>query len=248
MFTPWDILSQMLAITMTGNFQFITNVHNRTFPKGMSIEIIETQFFKEHFQKFNDYDKEHVTSFFYRNEDLGNYFNFYNHNISETQDLDLAIDTRKDYEFIKEVILKMDRYPATYTFNEIITFVINKDEFNPWKGKNGPLIIAEIGGNHEGDFEIARDLTRQAILTGVDFIKFQLYKGDTLVSKIESPDRNKHFKKFELSKEQHIELAKMCQEAGVGYMASIWDLDMLEWIDEFCPLKLDQGFDSLADY
>jgi sialic acid synthase SpsE len=34
----------------------------------------------------------------------------------------------------------------------------------------------------------------------------------------------------------------MCQEAKVGYMASIWDLDMLEWIDEFCPIyKIGSG-------
>jgi len=241
-FTPWDILSQMIAIAKTSKFQFITNVLNRTFPKGMSIEIIQTEFYSENIKKFDDYDKEHVTSFFYKNKSIGERYNFYNDNNSETKDLDLALDTLKDFENIKEIVLKMDRYPASYTFKEIITIASGKEDYNPWKGKHGPLLIAEIGGNHEGDFEVAKELTQKAILTGVDFIKFQLYKGDTLVSKIESEDRNKHFKKFELSKEQHIELAKMCQEAKVGYMASIWDLDMLEWIDEFCPIyKIGSG-------
>ncbi len=32
---------------------------------------------------------------------------------------------------------------------------------NTWKGKNGPLLIAEIGGNHEGDFNYAKRLTKQ---------------------------------------------------------------------------------------
>jgi sialic acid synthase SpsE/spore coat polysaccharide biosynthesis protein SpsF (cytidylyltransferase family) len=241
-FTPWDILSQMIAIAKTRKFHFITNVLKRTFPKGMSIEIIQTEFYSENIKKFDDYDKEHVTSFFYKNESIGDRFNFYNDNNSETKDLDLALDNLKDFEFIKEIVLKMDRYPASYTFKEIITLVSSKEDFNPWRGKYGPLLVAEIGGNHEGDFEVAKDLTKKAILTGVDFIKFQLYKGDTLVSKVESEDRNNHFKKFELSKEQHIELAKICHEAKVGYMASIWDLDMLTWIDEFCPIyKIGSG-------
>lgn len=109
-------------------------------------------------------------------------------------------------------------------------------------GKHGPLLIAEIGGNHEGNFEYAKKLTRDAISTDVDFIKFQIYTGDTLVSEVESPDRNKHFKKFELTKDQHLELAKMVTDAGIGYMSSVWDMDYMNWIDEYIPIyKIGSG-------
>ncbi|WMN06393.1 N-acetylneuraminate synthase family protein [Marivirga arenosa] len=104
---------------------------------------------------------------------------------------------------------------------------------NNWTGKHGPLLIAEIGGNHEGDFEYAKKLTQLAIDSGADYVKFQIYTGDGLVSKLESPDRNKHFKKFELSKEQHIELAKMCLDQSVGYTASVWNFDALDWINPY---------------
>ena len=111
-----------------------------------------------------------------------------------------------------------------------------------WEGKYGPLLIAEIGGNHEGDFEYAKELTKLAIESKADFVKFQLYTGDTLVSQLESPVRNKHFKKFELSRNQHIELAKMCNDAGVGYMASVWDEEMMNWIDSYMPIyKIGSG-------
>ena len=111
-----------------------------------------------------------------------------------------------------------------------------------WNGKHGPLLIAEIGGNHEGDFEYAKKLTQLAIESDVDFIKFQLYTGDTLVSQLENPVRNKHFKKFELSKEQYIELAKMCNDADIGFMASVWDINYLDWIDEYMPIyKIGSG-------
>jgi len=100
-----------------------------------------------------------------------------------------------------------------------------------FKGKYGPLLIAEIGGNHEGNFRYAEELTELAIETDVDFIKFQIYYGDSLVSILESPDRNRHFKRFELSKEEHLQLVSQVRDAGIGYMASVWDTDSMDWID-----------------
>ncbi|TDQ09925.1 N-acetylneuraminate synthase family protein [Pedobacter metabolipauper] len=111
-----------------------------------------------------------------------------------------------------------------------------------FKGKHGPLLIAEIGGNHEGDFEYAKKLAQMAIDTDVDYVKFQIYTGDSLVSKEESPDRNKHFKKFELSKDQHIYLAEMVKEAGILYTSSVWDIEAMEWLDQYISLyKIGSG-------
>lgn len=102
-----------------------------------------------------------------------------------------------------------------------------------WQGKHGPYLIAEIGGNHEGDFDYAKHLTILACESGVDAVKFQVYTGDTLVNKIESPERNAHFKRFELSKEQYIELAELCHHMGVTFTASVWDFRAFDWIDPY---------------
>jgi sialic acid synthase SpsE len=103
---------------------------------------------------------------------------------------------------------------------------------SPWKGSVGPLLISEIGGNHEGNFDVAKNMVQLAIDSGSDCVKLQLYTGDGLVSAVESPARNQHFKKFELSKDQHLYLAQMCRKAGVSYNASVWEIEMLDWIDE----------------
>lgn len=109
-----------------------------------------------------------------------------------------------------------------------------KSKFSsPWSGQNRPLLIAEIGGNHEGDFEKANLLIDLAIESAADVIKFQIYKADSLVSKIESPERHKHFKKFELSKSQHIALAEKCISRGKLYTSSIWNSQDLSWIDPY---------------
>jgi N,N'-diacetyllegionaminate synthase len=102
--------------------------------------------------------------------------------------------------------------------------------------KNPVYFIAEVGGNHEGDFEYAKHLTNLAIESGADAVKFQLYTGDTLVSKLESPDRNAHFKKFELEREQYIELAELCNTSSVNFMASVWDESMLDWINPYLAI------------
>lgn len=102
-----------------------------------------------------------------------------------------------------------------------------------WNGKHDVYLIAEIGGNHQGDFEYAKRLTELACESGVDAVKFQIYTGDTLVSKVEDSDRNEHFKRFELKKEEYIYLAKQCQKNEVTFLASVWDRRAIEWIDPY---------------
>jgi N-acetylneuraminate synthase/N,N'-diacetyllegionaminate synthase len=94
-------------------------------------------------------------------------------------------------------------------------------------------MIAEIGGNHEGDFEYAQRLVSLAVNTPVDFIKFQLYTGDTLVSEIEDPNRNRHFKNFELTRADHEELIRLVVDGGKRYLCSVWDLDLIDWVDPY---------------
>lgn len=100
-----------------------------------------------------------------------------------------------------------------------------------WEGKNGPYLIAEIGGNHEGDFQYAKKLTALACDSGVDAVKFQIYTGESLVSKVESPDRYLHFTKFQFSPDQYVELARLCEKKNTIFTASVWDIDAFSWID-----------------
>ena len=111
-----------------------------------------------------------------------------------------------------------------------------------FRGKYGPLMIAEIGGNHEGDFLYANELLDLALASKADVVKFQIYCPDTLVNSIESPDRYNHFKKFTFTPNQHIKLAKKCKEAGKKYLASVWDMGALDWIDKYSSMyKIGSG-------
>jgi N,N'-diacetyllegionaminate synthase len=102
---------------------------------------------------------------------------------------------------------------------------------NTFSGAHGPWLVAEIGGNHEGDFDAALRLADLAIEAGADAVKFQIYYGDTLVSAVESPDRNAHFKRFELTPDEHLAVAAHVVDVGCQYVASVWDVDAFGWID-----------------
>jgi N-acetylneuraminate synthase/N,N'-diacetyllegionaminate synthase len=103
-------------------------------------------------------------------------------------------------------------------------------------------LIAEIGGNHEGDFSVAKELLYSALETDCDVVKFQIYTGDTLVNPKLSPERNKHFKKFELTVDQYHELAKITEAHGKEFNASIWDITLFRQFEQYLKfIKIGSG-------
>jgi N-acetylneuraminate synthase/N,N'-diacetyllegionaminate synthase len=109
------------------------------------------------------------------------------------------------------------------------------------------FVIAEIGGNHEGDLDYAKRLLFQAANAGANAVKFQSYSADGMVSSFEDPDRHKHFKKFSLQVSDYIELSKSAGELGVMFMSSIWDSYYLQALNAHIPIhKIGSG--DLTNY
>ena len=109
------------------------------------------------------------------------------------------------------------------------------------------FVIAEIGGNHEGDLDYAKRLLVQAANAGANAVKFQSYSADGMVSSFEDPERHKHFKKFSLQVSDYIELSKSADELGVMFMSSIWDSYYLQALNAYIPIhKIGSG--DLTNY
>ena len=94
-------------------------------------------------------------------------------------------------------------------------------------------LIAEIGGNHEGNQKIAIDYAKVAIDNGVKFIKYQLYSAESLVNPQIDPSRHEHFKKFTLNKDTFEEIANLCDKHSIEVISSSWDLSSLHFVDKF---------------
>lgn len=102
-------------------------------------------------------------------------------------------------------------------------------------------IIAEAGVNHNGSEELALALVDVAVDAGVDAVKFQTFKAETLVKKgaekatyqkkqTGSGDQFEMLQKLELSDEAHMRLAAYCAEKNVEFLSTGFDepaIDML---------------------
>ena len=107
------------------------------------------------------------------------------------------------------------------------------------------LIIAEAGVNHNGSVELAKQLIDAAADAGADYVKFQTFRTENLVSrqarKAEYQSRNTRdtddfqfnmLKKLELSPEQHMELIDYCRHKGIRFFSTAFDLDSIDLLSE----------------
>lgn len=105
------------------------------------------------------------------------------------------------------------------------------------------LIIAEAGVNHNGSLELAKRLIDNAVEAGVDIIKFQTFKSEKLVSKTakqaEYQQRNigkkddgqlAMLKKLELSQTAHEELIVYCNDRGIRFFSTAFDMDSIDYL------------------
>lgn len=110
-----------------------------------------------------------------------------------------------------------------------------------------PKIIAEIGCNHKGDMQIAKELIKKAKECGADVAKFQKRTPKELLTEEQynAPHPNlthaygntygEHREFLELSKSQHIELKNYCELIDIQYSTSVWDVTSAKEIVSINP-------------
>ena len=86
-------------------------------------------------------------------------------------------------------------------------------------------IIAEIGWNHMGDMNLAKEMIKAAKESGADFAKFQTWSVDRLKPGPWNEDgRIEIYKKAELTRENHEELISYCKEVEIEFMSSVFSI------------------------
>jgi N-acetylneuraminate synthase len=105
-----------------------------------------------------------------------------------------------------------------------------------------PFVIAEIGINHNGDINIAKQLIKNSKDCGFDAVKFQkrtvdiVYDKKTLDTPRNSPwGETTREQKFglEFEKPEYDEIDKFCKEIKIDWFASAWDIKSLEFLDNY---------------
>lgn len=104
------------------------------------------------------------------------------------------------------------------------------------------VIIAEAGVNHNGELQKAKELIDVAANAGVDYVKFQTFNADRLVTKTakraayqdqntaDTDNQYEMLKKLELSHEAHHLLIAYAKKKGIQFLSTAFDLDSLDFL------------------
>lgn len=110
-------------------------------------------------------------------------------------------------------------------------------------------VIAEAGVNHNGSFELAKDMIDVAKDAGADYVKFQTFRAEKLVSRFaEKAEYQKEttgacesqlemLKKLTLTNDSFVKLKEYCDLVGIGFISTPFDLESIEFLE-----RLDMDF------
>ena len=113
-----------------------------------------------------------------------------------------------------------------------------------WQQPEEIFVIAEVGINHNGDMNVAKQLIDMAVDTGCDAVKFQkrtidlVYTTEVLNASRESPWGNTQRDQkqgLEFTLEQYQEIDSYCRDKEILWSASAWDIPSLEFLEGFNP-------------
>ncbi len=118
-------------------------------------------------------------------------------------------------------------------------------------------VIAEIGINHNGDLDVAKQLIDGAAFSGADAVKFQkrtpeiCTPRDQWDKERDTPwGRMKYIDyrhKVEFGVDEYTEIDRYCNEKGIHWTASAWDVPSVEFMEQFAPPFYKAASASLTD-
>ena len=108
------------------------------------------------------------------------------------------------------------------------------------------FIVAEIGNNHEGDFELAKKLIIEAANAGVDAVKFQTCNPELFISSSDQ-ERIKRLKQFQLNNKQLIELSLLAKNLGIIFFSTPFDFQSAEFLNQIQAIfKISSGDNTFS--
>jgi N-acetylneuraminate synthase len=119
------------------------------------------------------------------------------------------------------------------------------------------FIVAEIGINHNGDLDIAKQLIDVAKWAGADAVKFQKRTPELCVPEDQKDKMREtpwgyityleYRRRIEFDKKEYREIDRYCKEKGMMWFASPWDEQSVDFLEEFQPVCYKIASASLTD-
>ena len=104
-----------------------------------------------------------------------------------------------------------------------------------------PFIVAEIGNNHEGNFDVAKKMILEAAKCGVDAVKFQTFIPDLYVNGVDKK-RIKQLKKFSLTHDQFYKLSLITKKEKLKFISTPFDIESAIFLNKIVDyFKISSG-------
>ena len=111
-----------IKMFLKNKHHIVTNVLKRTYPKGQSVEIVKSDVFIDAYKEMEEIeDLEHVTKYFYRNNDGYSIYNF--DSGEELGHIQLSVDTQQDMDYFRQIVSLMDKPHWEYGYKDIVKFL-----------------------------------------------------------------------------------------------------------------------------
>lgn len=123
LFTDANLIDHAIELANEGDYDFVSNVDQRTFPTGMSVEVIRTKTYQSFYSEIETQPdwREHVTLYFYQNTKSFKILFFYNTSLPAARGYKLALDTMEDFEKAKKIIHQLNGLLPSHSWEEIVT-------------------------------------------------------------------------------------------------------------------------------
>lgn len=119
-------------------------------------------------------------------------------------------------------------------------------------------VVAEVGINHNGSLEMAKQMIDAAVHAGVDAVKFQKRTPELCVP----PEQRSQMRetpwgyisyldyryKVEFGQAEYNEIDRYCKEKGIAWFASVWDEESVDFLEPFQPACYKIPSASLTDH
>ena len=125
-----NLIDLGIRLFLDGDYDMVTNILPRTFPKGQSVEILKSDVFIEAFEKMTEVDDlEHVTKYIYKNCNNYKILNF--ESGERLGNIQLSVDTEEDLLKFEQIVEAMEKDHWRYGYKDVLKILesMNRNKY-----------------------------------------------------------------------------------------------------------------------
>ena len=123
-----SLINYAIKIFIQKKPDLLTNILERTFPKGLSVEIVKAKSYEKAYNLIESkFDRENISSIIYKNKNKFKIYNFKNY--KNQKNLNLSVDTKKDLLRFKKIIKNFGKINMKFYYTAFLKKIDKLDYF-----------------------------------------------------------------------------------------------------------------------